>query len=85
MLVSKLAESEDLEKKCAVSIKSKMLSEYDSKLTTGQEEDFANLWPPLLTYGLHCVYGLYSVAAFGFQKTGSFSQPTLLIKFQTLP
>lgn len=55
MLVSKRAESEDLEKKCAVSIKSKMLSGYDSKLATGQEKDFANLWPLLLTYGLDCV------------------------------
>lgn len=55
MLVSKRAESEDLEKKCAVSIESKMLSGFDSKVTTGQEKDFAKLWPLLLTHGLGCV------------------------------
>jgi hypothetical protein len=54
MLVSKHAESKDLEKKCAVSIESKMLSGFDSKFTTGQEKDFAKLlalvahtWPRL--------------------------------------
>lgn len=55
MLVSKRAGSEDLEKKCAVSIESKMLSGFDSKFTTGQEKDFAKLWSLLLTHGLGCV------------------------------
>lgn len=55
MSVSKRAESEDLEKKCAVSIESKMLSGFDSKFATGQEKDFAKLWPLLLMLGLGCV------------------------------
>lgn len=54
MLVSKHAESEDLEKKCAVSKESKMLTRFDSKFATGQEKDFAKLWPLLHTHGLGC-------------------------------
>lgn len=85
MLVRKPAESEDLEKKCAVSIECKMLSGSNSNFTAGQEKDFADFWPPLLTHGLGPVWASHLVASFGLQRTASFSQPTLLIKLPTLP
>ena len=54
MLVSKCAENEDLEEKCAVTTESKMLNENDSKFTTGQEKDFSKLWSLFPTHGLGC-------------------------------
>lgn len=66
ILVNKHSENENLEGKCAVSMEGKMLSGIDSKFATGQEKDFAKLWPQLLTHGLGCVEALSSVAAFSF-------------------